>query len=91
MNTLHFGIVTNERYVALKAIEFSTWDERYGAWKFLSLMRESCIEPLYMWSVDVIIDDNYDIKEIKPYGIKLNYSMTLVLKKRLNELGYYIA
>lgn len=91
MEKLYFGIVTNEHYVALSAIEFSTWEQRYGARKLMDTMREAFIEPLYMSHVDVIIDDNYSIKDIIPCGTKLNLSMTLVLKKRLNELGYYIA
>lgn len=91
MEKLYFGIVINKNYVALRAIEFSTWDERYGACTLMSTMCDAFIEPLYMRYVDVIIDDNYSIKGIEPRGTKLNPSMTLVLKKRLNELGYYIA
>lgn len=91
MEKLYFGIVINKNYVALRAIEFSTWDERYGACTLIDTMRDAFIEPLYMRFVDVIIDDNYSIKDIEPRGIKLNASMLLVLKKRLNELGYYIA
>lgn len=91
MEKIYFGIVINKSHVALKAIEFSTWDERYGACKLIDTMRDAFIEPLYMRFVDVIIDDNYNIKGVIPCGTKLNASMTLVLKKRLNELGYYVA
>lgn len=88
---IHFGIVTNEHYSAIRAIEYATWEERYAAWKTTALLRSEGCTNVFFWSVDVRIDDEHQtIKEIKAYGVELNYSMMWALKRQLNELGYYV-